>query len=406
MPSALLSRVLHYLDAATLTAVSRCARDLRAPASDWKLWSSVYIRRWPVSTGRLHQDWKHAYAGREASELAEGRSAHTPEDELLTRSFRVMHRALAERRIRQRDEFDVIDRWARSHRDAYQRMASAPGGSEVALLAHAPTCGQDICEYTHYPPDLWLCKTSGLVHWCGPQSDEPSHPIEVPEGKHTDSEPTYTPDELMEARGGEEATSLEAAESDAPTSTPAAAEPPGEVLLPSIPLPTRGAPRLSESAAPWSSVPSPCFHTCCFLDPSAPGVPDSFRLGLSAARGGPLRVCPVSGRSAPECHGEHEEEQADRDAVDAEMAESRLRGGSPEPEEACGRGSFLMACFEHGYHSESLYDASAVWNAPAAAAATRARPTTAATSQQAEREVIQRGRLFGLPIGGSTSKRK
>jgi len=401
LPSALLHRVLEHVDASSLVAVSRCCRLLNPAANDYLLWSTLYVRRWRVSTPRTRTDWKGIYRKKEEEEMnifmqdtsrthiyhpspsssspssSPSSTSSSLNNDPLAASLRAMQRArasVAQRRFRRRDEFALIDAWKRENREVCQAMMQKPGGME----SHAPVCSRERCDYTHYPPDLYICQQTGLVHFCGPWSDEPSLPIHLPSHKTSQQETNGAKSEN---------------EAIPTTSTSSTLSPTAQTS--------------SSSSSPLLYQPE-VMHTCFYLEPSS--GPSSFHVALLSVHPHRLLTCPISGRL-----NEQVEDDGDGAMAEAEDEGRRVRGGSPEPDDSCGRGSFLIRCFEHGYHAETLMDATAVWSGEPESTHRSSRPTLqlgvvdasgirrpVPLQVHAERQVIRQGRKFGEPIGPTT----
>ena len=380
LPTDLLSRVLMCLDSTSLCTLSRSCHSLRRPCHESRLWSTLYVRRWAPSSTRGNENWKEKYKQRELMEFAPMRG----EDAALSFGWKILARALANRTYRQRDEFKIVDDWNRQHRLVWQHMRTQEGG----VAGHGPQCGRDRCTYTLFPPDLWICNQTGWVHFCGPTSDEISQPLLVEGDKMTtiEEENVHPSQTSVESTHGPTASSSSSSSSSVVTTS-----------IPRQPLSFHGFPT---SAHRFDPTPASSAHPCAYLDPCHGS--SSFHSCLRQHRSLPLLACPISHRPADERHVTEYDEDTSADMLLGDD-DQRVRGGSPEPEESCGRGSFLASCFEHGYNSESIDHAAQIWTG----INNRRHTTQTRTSQlydNDESDTIQRGHLFGFIVDSNKGR--
>ena len=211
LPLELSIRIFSFLDISALCAVAATSHRVKAASEDWSLWSSLFIRRWPVSCARDEGSWKKMYREADLQEQDELLAGCDKADAVY---FRQMQTARRHMLHRQQPHSPLImssrpaaaahrgSSAGHSHSHSHMRKSSstssiscshAYGGGEGSVDAaeSAPNefdlidewrrthpmvpsdrdhtrhpCSANSCSYyTH--GHIYICEQTGKVHFCG-----------------------------------------------------------------------------------------------------------------------------------------------------------------------------------------------------------------------------------------------
>jgi len=162
LPTDVLLRVMAFLRSRDVCVVAVVCRSLCSLCKSRELWSTLYVRRWPVYSAAQDlsgAQWREKYRRKHLAEIHQMSKGCPPE---LLHYFLQMEQAKINLKKRDFNEFDIIERWLDKH----------PVARHVTPLQRQNhLCSKQTCKYYNVN-ELYICEQTGKIHFCGLSCNE------------------------------------------------------------------------------------------------------------------------------------------------------------------------------------------------------------------------------------------